>query len=203
MGDVSPGSPSGDPIATFVAWWAEAKRPGVLDEPAAMVLSTVGSTGAPSSRVVLLRGVDVRGFVFYTNLTSHKGREVQANPQVALNMHWAPLHRQVRVQGTATPVSAAEADAYFAGRPRESQIGSWASQQSAAIPTDTTLAAAVAAATARFAAVEHIPRPPHWSGFRVLPSRLEFWQEGAFRLHHRTLWERTGAGVWTHSALFP
>jgi pyridoxamine 5'-phosphate oxidase len=191
-----------DPFARFAAWYAEAEKAIPLD-PNAMVLSTVGRDGAPSARVVLLKGFDASGFVFYTNLQSRKGGELSANPLAALTFHFAPLGRQVRIEGRAAPVSAAEADAYFASRPRGAQVGAWASEQSAPLPGRPTLEARVAEVEARFRD-RPVPRPPHWSGFRLVPSRIEFWTGRDNRLHDREVFERASPGeAWSVRLLYP
>lgn len=172
-----------------------------IDDPNAMVLSTVSTSGQPSSRVVLLKGFDERGFVFYTNLESRKAREIAANPAVSLSFYWRETTRQVTVLGKARPVEIAEADAYFASRPRESQIGAWSSQQSRELGSREELLAAVRAVEARFAGRE-VPRPPHWSGFVVEPTSIEFWQAGEFRLHHRECYVREGE-LWRGSLIYP
>ena len=192
-----------DPIEEFRAVFAQAQAVDRLrlPDPTAMALATVGSDGAPSVRIVLLKGVDERGFVFYTNLRSRKGRELIATPRAALCFYWAALDMQIRVEGSVEPVSEAEADAYFASRARESQIGAWASQQSEELSTMDELRERVAAVERRFAGLP-VPRPPHWSGRRVIPSSIEFWHAGDFRLHERRRYERDGDG-WTMRRLFP
>jgi pyridoxamine 5'-phosphate oxidase len=194
-----------DPFALFSAWFAEAAA-SEPNDPNAMCLATATPEGAPSARMVLLKGLDAegtpgRGFVFYTNLESRKGGELAANPQVALLFHWKTLGRQVRVEGRVTPVSPEEADAYYATRARMSRIGAWASRQSRPLASRSELEAAVAAFDSRFPG-EDIPRPPHWSGFRVTPARIEFWRDMPFRLHDRTLFERDGEG-WRSGLLYP
>jgi pyridoxamine 5'-phosphate oxidase len=187
------------PIEHFARWFAEAQA--CEPEANAMTLATATASGAPAARMILLKDADARGFVFYTNLDSRKSAELAANPQVALCFHWKSLGRQVRVEGTVEPVSSAEADAYFASRPRESQIGAWASDQSRPLPSRAVLEERVAAAEARFAPGA-VPRPPHWSGYRVLPSRLEFWEHKPFRLHDRLVYVRDGA-AWRSERLYP
>ncbi len=189
-----------DPFRLFAEWFAEAsaKEP---NDPNAMALATVDAAGLPDVRMVLLKGYDAAGFVFYTNLLSAKGRELGANPKAALLFHWKTLRRQVRVRGAVTPVSDAEADAYFATRPRLARIGAWASKQSEPIASRLALEKAVALYTARFA-VGEVPRPPHWSGFRIAPQEIEFWRDGAFRLHHRLRFVSSAAG-WSRTMLQP
>ena len=189
------------PIEQFIQWLELAKATKAIAEPTAMCLASVGIDGAPSARMVLLKGVDDRGFVFYTNLESRKGGEVAQNNHVALCFYWMALERQVRVEGIAQPVSDAEADAYFASRPRDSQIGAWASQQSRELSGKSELMMAIAKYTAKFIGRE-VPRPPHWSGWRVIPSRIEFWQQGAFRIHDREVFTRNG-DAWDVKSLYP
>ncbi|MBI4697038.1 MAG: pyridoxamine 5'-phosphate oxidase [Gammaproteobacteria bacterium] len=189
-----------DPFARFGDWLAEAERDEPND-PAAMSVASVGPDGRPSLRMVLLRGYDTRGFVFYTNFESRKGREILAHPFAALCFHWKSLQRQVRIEGPVEVVSEEEADAYFATRPRDSQIGAWASDQSRPLASRFELETRVAKFAAKFA-IGSIPRPPHWSGMRVIPERIEFWKSGMFRLHDRLLYERKGEGWETHK-LFP
>ncbi|MCH9647145.1 MAG: pyridoxamine 5'-phosphate oxidase [Deltaproteobacteria bacterium] len=195
-----PLEPIGRPFELFGQVFSEACDSGAVD-PNAMILSTVDSQGAPSSRVVLLKDFDEKGFVFYTNLESRKGREIAANQKVALLFFWRDLHRQVRIEGSAEAVSAEEADTYFASRPHGSQIGAWASQQSRSLSGRAKLVQEVAKVEARFLGRE-VKRPPHWSGFRVVPSYFEFWQAGAFRLHERNVYEWAGEG-WRSLVLYP
>jgi pyridoxamine 5'-phosphate oxidase len=192
-----------DPIEEFRALFAQAQAVdrALLPDPTAMSLATVSPDGAPSVRIVLLKGVDERGFVFYTNLNSRKGRELMATPRAALCFYWAALDTQIRVEGDVEPVSDAEADAYFASRARESEIGAWASLQSQTLSSMDELRARVAEVEKRFAN-EPVPRPPHWTGRRVKPTSIEFWHAGEFRLHERRRFERDGDG-WTMRRLFP
>ncbi|HUM13926.1 MAG TPA: pyridoxamine 5'-phosphate oxidase [Myxococcaceae bacterium] len=191
-----------DPFEQFGEWFREAEVAVPVD-PNAMVLSTVGPEGRPSSRVVLLKGFDHQGFVFYGNLESRKFRELRANPWAALSFHWKPLERQVRIEGRVTQVSDQEADAYFATRPRGSQIGAWASRQSEPLPSRAVLEAAVKEVEARYAGRD-VPRPPHWSGFRLEPDQIEFWKAGQFRLHDRHVFRRgSREGAWTEERLYP
>ena len=179
-----------NPFEKFATWYAEAQRPDIQD-PSEMSLATATPDGVPSVRVVLLKDFDERGFVFYTNLHSQKARELTANPRASLNFRWAPLQRQVRIEGRVEPVTAAEADAYFASRPRGSQIGAWASDQSAPLANREDLVRRVAEVEAKYAG-SSVPRPPHWSGFRLIPARIEFWTGKESRLHERELFTRSG-----------
>lgn len=188
-----------DPFDRFRRVFDEAKATGMRD-PNAMILSTVGNGGRPSSRAVLLKGFDEGGFVFYTNFESRKGREILAHPDVCLIFYWRELDQQVRIEGRARPVDEAEADAYFATRDHGSQLGAWASQQSRPMRNRAELVAAVARVQVRYPL--KVPRPPHWSGFRVVPSYFEFWVQGKFRLHERTVYEKTDTG-WTSHLLYP
>lgn len=191
---------SPDPLEQFGRWLGEAVAAG-LEEPNAMTLATATPAGAPSARMVLLKGYDGAGFTWYTNRESRKARELALNPYAALVFHWQPLHRQVRVLGQVTEVAAAEAEAYFATRPREAQLGAWASAQSRPLSDRAALEAEVARQQARFGDGP-VPRPPHWGGFRLRPEELEFWQGRPHRLHDRLLYVRANAG-WTLTRLAP
>jgi len=188
-----------NPFEQFTRWFDEALAAAV-PEPNAMTLATVDEAGRPSARIVLLKSFDARGFVFHTNYDSRKGRELAGNARVALLFFWPELERQIRIEGTAGPVSAPESDAYFSGRPRASRIGAWASPQSSPIPDREWLEAAFASATARFLA--DVPRPPNWGGVRVDPDHVEFWQGRESRLHDRLVWSREGVG-WALRRLAP
>ena len=195
-------APAEEPIELFRAWFADAKQREVND-PDAMSLATVDANGLPDVRMVLLKGVDTRGFVFYTNLESAKGEELKGNPKAALCFHWKSIERQVRVRGPVVAVSAEEADAYFATRPKDSQIGAWASRQSRAMEGRFALEKEVARYAAKYA-LSAVPRPPHWSGFRVQPLQIEFWRARPFRLHERLCYTReTLASPWTTERLYP
>jgi len=180
----------------------EAARELGAPEPNAMTLATVSATGRPSARTVLLKGLDERGFVFYTNRTSRKGQHLAANPVAALCLHWPLLARQVLIEGVIEQVSDAESDAYFASRPRLSQLGAWASRQSQPLPAPEALATQVAEVEARFGDGP-IPRPPHWGGYRLVPDLIEFWSAGDGRLHTRDRYSRTADGDWVHGYLNP
>jgi pyridoxamine 5'-phosphate oxidase len=188
-----------EPLAPFERWYALARQSETDAE--AMTLATASRDGAPSARMVLLKGFDARGFVFYTNLESRKSGELAGNPSAALCFLWKSLRRQVRVEGAAEPVTAAEADAYFASRHRDSQIGAWASAQSRLLSGREELERRVDEFALRFAA-EEVPRPLFWSGFRIVPMLVEFWQERPFRLHDRWRFSREGEG-WRRQRLFP
>ena len=171
-------------------------------EPTAMTLSTVNENGFPSSRVVLLKAFDERGFVFYTNLTSRKSREIQNNPQVCINFMWHNISKQIRVEGRAEQVSDQEADAYFATRAKQSQIGAWASKQSTEIAHKMDFEKRIAKYGLKFA-TSKVPRPDFWSGFRIVPSKIEFWQKRDFRLHERQVFTLGTAGNWNEVRLYP
>ncbi|MFG1301139.1 pyridoxamine 5'-phosphate oxidase [Xanthobacter sp. V3C-3] len=193
---------AGEPFRLFSEWLADAEK-SEPNDPNAMTLATVDEDGLPDARMVLLKGLDARGFVFFTNTGSAKGRELAATPKAALVFHWKSLRRQVRVRGPVEQVSDAEADAYFATRPRLSQIGAWASTQSRPLEGRFALEAAVASATARYGLGE-VPRPPHWTGFRIVPVAVEFWHDRPFRLHDRVVFRRGGEGdAWTRTRLYP
>jgi pyridoxamine 5'-phosphate oxidase len=191
-----------DPFAIFERWYAEAKV-GEPNDPNAMALATVDADGLPDLRMVLLKGHDARGFVFYTNSHSAKGRELAGQPRAALLFHWKSLRRQVRVRGRVEVVSVAESDAYFASRPRASQVGAWASDQSAALPARSVLEGQVAEFDAKFQSLA-VPRPPHWQGYRIIPAAIEFWRDRRSRLHERRLFSRpTDEAPWTSGMLYP
>jgi pyridoxamine 5'-phosphate oxidase len=189
-----------DPFALFDSWFAEARQ-SEPNDPEAMALATADAQGRPSVRMVLLKGHDARGFVFYTNLDSRKGAELDANPRAALLFHWKSLRRQIRIEGDVAPVSNAEADAYFASRARDSQLGAWASEQSRPLDRRETFEARFEAMRQRFDGAD-IPRPPRWAGFRVIPERIEFWTDRPHRLHERRLFVRGREG-WSEGLLYP
>ena len=191
-----------DPFVLFEEW-QEAARLGEINDPTAMALATVDAEGLPDARMVLLKGMDRRGFVFYTNFESAKGRELQATMKAAALFHWKSLRRQVRIRGPVEVVSDAEADAYYKSRPRQSRIGAWASPQSRPLKDRAQLEEAFAAFDAQHPG-ETIPRPPHWSGFRIKPLAIEFWSDGAHRLHDRILFARdTIDSPWSKTRLAP
>ena len=189
-----------EPFDLFGKWLDMAKEKEIND-PTAMNLATTTSDGKPSSRMVLLKDFDQEGFVFYTNLESKKGQQLDDNNHIALNFHWKSLRKQVRIEGHAERVSDAEADAYYQSRPRGSRIGAWASEQSRPMEGMFILERRVAEFTAKFG-VGEVPRPPHWSGFRVAPELIEFWSDGKFRLHERVVYNRDGE-TWTTERQFP
>jgi len=193
---------AGEPLRLFSAWFEEAKR----SEPAdanAMTLATVDADGLPNARMVLLKGFDEGGFVFYTNVDSPKGRELSATPKAAVVFHWKSLNRQVRLRGLVSRVAEAEADAYFATRARLAQIGAWASKQSTPLESRMAFEKAVAREMARYA-VGTVPRPPYWSGYRLVPLTMEFWQDRPYRLHDRIEFRRAEPGApWRKTRLYP
>ncbi|GLS23456.1 pyridoxine/pyridoxamine 5'-phosphate oxidase [Labrys miyagiensis] len=201
-GDSSGFLAAGEPFILFSQWLGEAEK-SEPNDPNAMALATVDPDGLPDVRMVLLKGLDDHGFVFYTNTESAKGTELDANPKAALLFHWKSLRRQVRIRGPVERVSDAEADAYYATRPRGSRVGAWASQQSRPLEGRFALEKAVASYTARFG-IGEIPRPPHWTGFRILPVQIEFWHDRPFRLHDRLVFRRSvPAGGWSRQQLYP
>ena len=189
-----------EPWELFASWLDEASR-SEPNDPTAMALATADADGLPDVRMVLLKQADESGFVFYTNVESAKGQELAANPQAALVMHWKSLRRQVRARGTVTKVSDAEADAYFQSRARDSRIGAWASQQSRPLESRFALEKAVAFYAAKHA-IGEVPRPPYWTGYRIAPISIEFWQDRPFRLHDRLVFTRAGEG-WNNTRLYP
>jgi len=184
----------------FAAWLEDAARSEPRD-PTAMALATVDPDGLPDVRMVLLKGADERGFVFYTNTESRKGRQLAANAKAAAVFHWKSLNRQIRVRGPVEAVSAVEADAYFATRPKQAQIGAWASKQSTPLESRLAFEKAIAVYAAKYA-LGAVPRPPYWSGYRIVPVSLEFWQDRPFRLHDRIVFARDG-GRWVKTRLYP
>ena len=198
-------APFAEPFARFGELLARARAETEIREPTAMSIATVGEDGRPSLRMVLLKDFDERGFVFYTNLGSRKARELAGNPHAALCFHWQPFEIQVRIEGRVEPVSDAEADAYYASRPRGSRVGAWASIQSTPLPSYDILVRRVEEADARFGPTGEIPRPPFWSGFRVVPSAIEFWQGRPSRLHERDVYTLQPGDPprWNVGLLFP
>lgn len=189
-----------EPFRLFEAWFTEAKA-SELNDPDAMALATVDADGLPDVRMVLLKGVDERGFVFYSHRDSAKGREITATPKAAFVLHWKSLRRQIRVRGPVELVSDAEADAYFASRPKQAQIGAWASQQSKPLESRFAFEQQIAKYATRYA-LGTVPRPEGWVGFRIAPDEIEFWHDRPFRLHDRILFKRDGAG-WKKTRLYP
>jgi pyridoxamine 5'-phosphate oxidase len=193
--------PAADPFARFQEWMAEAEASEPSD-PNAMTVVTATADGRPSARTILLKGVDRRGFVFYTNKESRKAGELAANPRVFLLFHWKSLGRQIRIEGSVESVTDAEADAYYASRPRISRLGAWASQQSRPLAERAVLEQRLAEYEAKYPD-DDIPRPRYWSGYRVIPESFEFWQNMPFRLHDRTTYTRNSDGAWVSGKLFP
>jgi pyridoxamine 5'-phosphate oxidase len=191
-----------DPIRQFAAWYDDAVAAGV-PEPEAMTLSTASPAGRPSARIVLLRGFDTRGFCFFTNYESRKGRELAANAWAALTFHWAPLERQIRIEGRVERTSGPESDEYFRSRPSGSRIGAWSSPQSAVVTGRTALESLFDRFRAEHPDDAAIPRPPHWGGFRLVPDRIEFWQGRPSRLHDRLLFRRDSGSPWILERLAP
>lgn len=191
-----------DPVEQFARWFADAEAHPDIVFAEAVCLSTLGPNETPEGRMVLLKHFDGRGFVFYTNLESGKGRSLAGHPRAGMTFYWQPLDRQVRIRGAVEPVSREEADAYFATRPKGSQLGAWASDQSRDLKTRAALEARLRAVEERFTG-GGVPRPPHWSGYRIIADAIEFWQEGGSRLHDRFVYERDAAGVWTRRRLYP
>jgi pyridoxamine 5'-phosphate oxidase len=198
---ISQDTVASDPFEQFRQWWALAQEQSGMQEPTGMCLSTVGNDGRPSSRIVLLKHWDRRGFVFFSNYTSRKGRELHDNPFAALLFWWDKLRRQIRVEGRVARIPDRESDAYFASRPRGSQLGAWASQQSRSLDSRETLSRRVEELDREFGDGP-IPRPPHWGGYRLVPDYLEFWDDGAYRLHDRITYEKRGES-WQLDRLYP
>lgn len=190
-----------EPMALFHAWFEEASRLEPRD-PNAMALATVDADGLPDVRMVLLKGVDADGFVFYTHATSQKGRELAAHPKAAAVFHWKSLNRQIRIRGPVEVVSPAESDAYFATRAKPAQIGAWASKQSEPLESRLAFEKAIAVYTAKYA-IGTVPRPPHWQGYRIRPQSMEFWQDRPFRLHDRVVFTPVPGGGWDKTRLYP
>jgi len=193
---------AGEPFALFGAWFSEACKTEPND-PNAMALSTVDEDGLPDARMVLMKGYDAQGFVFYSHIASQKGRELAENPKAALLFHWKSLRRQVRIRGAVSPVTGAEADAYFATRPKQAQIGAWASKQSQPLESRFAFEQAIALVAAKYL-IGEVPRPPGWSGWRIAPVQFEFWHDRPFRLHDRIEFRRDAADQpWSKTRLYP
>jgi len=191
-----------EPLQLFAAWLKDASASEPRD-PTAMTLATVDADGSPNARMVLLKGADERGFVFYTNVNSQKGRELDAHPRAALVFHWKSLNRQIRIRGPVETVTDTEADAYFASRPKQAQIGAWASKQSAPLESRLAFEKQVALYAAKYA-IGTVPRPPYWSGYRILPLKIEFWHDRPFRLHDRIEFHRESlTAPWRKTRLYP
>ncbi len=190
-----------NPLDLFGEWLAEAKACPAISEPTAMTLATATPDGTPSARIVLLKALSAEGFGFYSNNQSRKGRELSDNPKAALVFYWMPLNKQVRIEGVIEPLPDAQADDYFASRGREKQLGAWASVQSTPMQARGDLEARIAEMGARFAGMS-VPRPPHWSGWQVIPHTIEFWIQRDFRLHERVIFRRDGSR-WAHAILYP
>jgi pyridoxamine 5'-phosphate oxidase len=193
---------AGEPLALFGTWFSEACK-AEPNDPNAMALATVDETGLPDVRMVLMKGYDAQGFVFYSHIASQKGRELAANPKAALLFHWKSLRRQVRIRGAVSPVTGAEADAYFATRPKQAQIGAWASKQSQPLESRFAFEQAIALVAAKYV-IGAVPRPPGWSGWRIAPVQFEFWHDRPFRLHDRIEFRRDAADQpWSKTRLYP
>ena len=191
-----------EPFALFAAWFAEATK-SEPNDPNAMALATVDTDGLPDVRMVLMKGFDIEGFVFYSHIASAKGRELATNPKAALLFHWKSLRRQVRIRGNVSPVTDEEADAYFATRPKQAQIGAWASKQSQALESRFAFEQAIALVAAKYV-ISEVPRPPGWSGWRISPLHFEFWHDRPFRLHDRIEFSRGASGAaWSKMRLYP
>lgn len=194
--------PATNPLGLFDAWFAEAKACNQITEPTAMALATATTGGTPSVRIVLLKEVRDDGFVFYSNQHSRKGGELAQNPHAALCFYWMPLNKQVRIEGSVKVIDDASADSYFASRGREKQLGAWASLQSTPMDSREDLAKRIAEMDAKFKGTD-VPRPPHWSGWVLTPTRVEFWIQRDFRLHERVSFTRAASGQWQHAILYP
>jgi len=191
-----------EPFTLFAAWFAEATK-SEPNDPNAMALATVDTDGLPDVRMVLMKGFDIEGFVFYSHIASAKGRELATNPKAALLFHWKSLRRQVRIRGNVSPVTGEEADAYFATRPKQAQIGAWASKQSQALESRFAFEQAIALVAAKYV-ISEVPRPPGWSGWRISPLHFEFWHDRPFRLHDRIEFSRGASGAaWSKMRLYP